>query len=155
MQNFKHGQQFSTAIEGIDIAFSQLDWYSFPSEVQRILPPIMLITQQPNYIKCFGNVLCARKQFRKVSRNILFVQALRVKNIIMGIVCSFFRWLKWCTRTLRCFENFINKSGQVHQTQKTLLRIKFETNKSLVFKWYTRVWFTSIEYLYYSHFSKA
>lgn len=113
----KRGQQFSNAIEGIDIAFSQLDWYLFPSKVQRMLPTVMLITQQPTFIKCFGNVLLARQQFRKVGSNsplnTVFPFKLRLENIIIIVVCSFFRWLKRCTRILRCFGNFINRSASL------------------------------------------
>lgn len=63
---FKLDQQFSNAIDEVDDTNVQLDWYLFPSKIQRVLPIIIQSTQKAVVIKCFGNVLCARIQFQKV-----------------------------------------------------------------------------------------
>ena len=48
-------------------AIYQLDWYTFPSEIQRMLPTLMINAQQEVNIKGFGNVLCTRETFQKVN----------------------------------------------------------------------------------------
>lgn len=45
----------------------QLDWYRFPTEIQRIYPTILAIMQQPIEIVCFGGTTCNRESFKKVS----------------------------------------------------------------------------------------
>lgn len=59
-------QMCTDQFDKIDDEIIQLNWYSFPNEIQRILPAVMLSTQQSAVIKCFGNVLCARVQVKKV-----------------------------------------------------------------------------------------
>lgn len=59
-------QRFSNAIKEIDDVIIQFDWYLFTREIQRVLPTVMQSAQKPYVIICFGNVLCGRKQFRKV-----------------------------------------------------------------------------------------
>lgn len=44
----------------------QLDWYSFPIEVQGMLPIVMIATQQPVVIRGFGNIQCTRNVFNRV-----------------------------------------------------------------------------------------
>lgn len=46
---------------------AQFKWYSFPIEVQRILPIIFIIVQDPAYMGCFGSIKCLRESFKKVS----------------------------------------------------------------------------------------
>lgn len=64
-------QRSSDAIAEIDQVTIQLDWYLFPIELQRVLPTVMQSTQKPVVMKCFGNILYSRKQFRKVSLVVL------------------------------------------------------------------------------------
>lgn len=61
------GERFSNQFESINDQMDQFKWYSFPLEVQRMLPAIILIAQQPVGIECFGSVLCLRESFKKVS----------------------------------------------------------------------------------------
>lgn len=78
---FKHDQRFSNAVEEIDNAIVQLDWYLFPNEVQRFLPIMMQSAQEPIVVKCFGNILCARIQFQKVR----FVLLLLLFSLFVGM----------------------------------------------------------------------
>lgn len=61
------GQRLSIAYNEIDNKINQLDWYLLPMEVQRMLPMLMINTQQPYKIVCFGSILCERETFKIVS----------------------------------------------------------------------------------------
>lgn len=62
-------QHLTDEFDGIDEIFDQSDWYLFPFKIQQLLPTIMLNTQQPVYIKCFGGIPCNRQTFKKVCQN--------------------------------------------------------------------------------------
>lgn len=61
------GQRYSNAYEEIDNVVNQFDWYLFPLKIQRILPTIMMDTQQLYEIMCFGSTNCSRETFKRVS----------------------------------------------------------------------------------------
>lgn len=61
------GQRFSSKFNDISDAINEFKWYSFPLELQRVLPLIILDAQQPVAIKCFGSMMCERDTFKKVS----------------------------------------------------------------------------------------
>lgn len=44
----------------------QLDWYKFPSEIQQILPTLLIGAQQPVFVEGFGNIRCTCEVFKKV-----------------------------------------------------------------------------------------
>lgn len=44
----------------------QIDWNSYPMEIQRILPTIMIVTQKPIYVAFFGSITASRETFRRV-----------------------------------------------------------------------------------------
>ena len=52
--------------EFIDI-IEQFKWYLFPMEIKRILPTIIINTQQPVSTECFGSIACNRDTFKRVS----------------------------------------------------------------------------------------
>lgn len=60
------GQRFSDALDSCDDKLAQLDWYLVPRRIQRMLPMIILNSQQPMIVQCFGNVPCGRETFKKV-----------------------------------------------------------------------------------------
>lgn len=60
-------QRFTSECDRVNDVTDQFNWYSFPNEVQHMLPMIILITQQPISIECFGSVMCSRDTFKKVS----------------------------------------------------------------------------------------
>lgn len=61
------GQQLTNTLGKINDKLEQLDWYLFPTEIQRILPTVMNNIQQPIVIECFGIICASREQFGKVS----------------------------------------------------------------------------------------
>lgn len=61
------GQRISNAFEEIDDEIELFDWYLFSYEMQRMLPLILLVTQQPVKIECFGSISIRREYFKKVS----------------------------------------------------------------------------------------
>lgn len=63
------GQRFNLAFDECSTTVEQLEWYSFPLDVQRLLPLILNFTQQPIEIKCFGSVACDREAFKYVRIN--------------------------------------------------------------------------------------
>ena len=50
----------------INDIFGQLDWYLFPEKIQKMLPIVLAMTQQPIEIGCFGSIACTRETFKKV-----------------------------------------------------------------------------------------
>lgn len=64
------GQRFSNAFSEVGDAFSQLDFYLLPIEIQRILPPVIMYMQKPMFVQFFGNLSATREQFKKVSTNL-------------------------------------------------------------------------------------
>lgn len=42
-------------------------WYLFPHDVQRLLPTILIIVQQPVELECFGGIACNRELAKRVS----------------------------------------------------------------------------------------
>lgn len=63
------GQQFSDAFEEVNDKIEAFDWYLFPSELQRMLPMIMVVAQQPVELKCFGSISAVREISKKVGIN--------------------------------------------------------------------------------------
>lgn len=62
------GQRTSNEADEIDDAFSQIDWYLLPVEVQRILPIMIIYMKEPIAVEFFGTLSCSREQFKKVSQ---------------------------------------------------------------------------------------
>lgn len=61
------GERVSNRFDVIDDVLCQFEWYDLPLEVQKMLPIIMMSTQQTVVFKGFGNILLLREVFRKVS----------------------------------------------------------------------------------------
>lgn len=59
--------RFSNSYNEIANAIDQLNWYSFPGEVQRMLPLVIAIARKPVALEVFGSVLCQRDIFAEVS----------------------------------------------------------------------------------------
>lgn len=62
------GQQFCDAFGNLNYSLGQLGWYFLPIEIQRLLPMIIINSQQPMLVKCYGNISCERDTFKKVNR---------------------------------------------------------------------------------------
>lgn len=59
----------------------QSDWYTFPFEIQRTLPTVILAAQQPIGICIFGSARCSRHSFENVSVFFIFHYKSTSKNI--------------------------------------------------------------------------
>lgn len=60
------GQRITDAFEPNEKILGELDWYSFPLELQRNLPIIWAVAQKPVALKCFGRIKCSRDSLKKV-----------------------------------------------------------------------------------------
>lgn len=54
------------AFNEIDI-YNQSIWYTFPIDVQRLIPIITVNSKKSAVIQTFGNILCNRKTFKRVN----------------------------------------------------------------------------------------
>lgn len=61
------GQRINIAFDECSAMIDQFEWYSFPTDIQRLLPLIMDFTQQPVKLKCFGSMAVDRETFKCVS----------------------------------------------------------------------------------------
>lgn len=60
-------QRVNLAFDECGQMVEQFEWYSFPDEIQRMLPLILQLTQQPVDINCFGSSAWNRETFKYVS----------------------------------------------------------------------------------------
>lgn len=62
------GQRITDAFDNIDEVLNELDWYLLPIDTKKILPLILINTQDIVALKCFGSILCGREAFKNVSK---------------------------------------------------------------------------------------
>lgn len=60
------GERVSGRFDEIDKMICRLGWYSFPIEVQRMLPFVMMATHKPVIFRGFSNILLTRETFKQV-----------------------------------------------------------------------------------------
>ncbi|XP_031622113.1 odorant receptor 94b-like [Contarinia nasturtii] len=60
------GEELTTAFEELTNEIYRCEWNLFPNCVQRILPIVLQISQQPVQIKGFASFVCSRDTFKKV-----------------------------------------------------------------------------------------
>lgn len=61
------GQKVTDQFSEIDDMIYFSDWYTFPKEIQRILPTVLMTAQQPVILEGFANLKCTREAFNKVN----------------------------------------------------------------------------------------
>lgn len=61
------GQRLTNACAQKADEIGKLEWYLLSREIQRMLPIILIGTQQPIELECFGGVTGIRETFKKVS----------------------------------------------------------------------------------------
>lgn len=66
------GEQLRRRFDEINNAICDLDWYTFPPHVQRMIPTILLSAQNPPELMAYGGVSSSRITFKAVSFNIHF-----------------------------------------------------------------------------------
>lgn len=61
------GENVSTQFGQIDNLIYCCDWYTFPKDIQRLLPIVMMAAQEPVVLQGFINLKCTRDAFKKVN----------------------------------------------------------------------------------------
>lgn len=59
-------ESLSTAFDEVNDVVDQLDYYLFPNAMQKILPFIIMNTQRPVVVECFGKIKCNLETFKRV-----------------------------------------------------------------------------------------
>lgn len=80
------GQKLTNQFDELNDALYMCDWYSFPLENQRMLPTILIATQQSVALKGFGNILCSRETSKSVS---VFNLKIYFNEILLWIILIF------------------------------------------------------------------
>lgn len=65
------GEDVSNHFYELNDTIYQSEWYAFPIEVQRMLPILLMTTQKQVVPRGFGNLLCIRESFKKVTTSFL------------------------------------------------------------------------------------
>lgn len=60
------GERLTGRFDEIDMALCECDWYTFPIGIQKMLPMLLISTQNPVVLQGFFNVSCTRESFKKV-----------------------------------------------------------------------------------------
>lgn len=60
------GERSTGIFSAMDEAINDIDWHLYPIEIQRMLPIIMIVTQKPIFVKCFGSIAVTRETFKMV-----------------------------------------------------------------------------------------
>lgn len=60
------GERMSMSFVEVGDEIGELDWYAFPIEIQKMLPIVLIDSQKPIAIRCFGSIFCGREIFKKV-----------------------------------------------------------------------------------------
>lgn len=63
-------QRISDQYDELNDIFGQIKWYLFPMKIQRLLPLIVMSTQELVSIECFGSIACDRETSKKVINTI-------------------------------------------------------------------------------------
>lgn len=73
--------RLETSFSEINVAICKLQWYSYPINIQRMLVPCLIYTQQPVVIAFFGSIAGNREQFKKASKIFPnFIIETRIRN---------------------------------------------------------------------------
>lgn len=60
------GHRLSKSFDKIDLDIGRLHWYKFPVQLWKMLPILMVGTQEPVTLRVFGSIFCAREDFKNV-----------------------------------------------------------------------------------------
>lgn len=63
------GDTLTTRFEKVNATLCACSLNEFPSEIQKIIPTMVAITQKPVYIEGFMNVRCTREVLQKVQKH--------------------------------------------------------------------------------------
>lgn len=103
------GERVSNGFVEVYGVFCQYQWYLFPINVQRMLPNLLIIAQQPVALQGPGKSLCTRETFKKVclktnflNYNLIIIR--RLKRVycyvnffqVIDIGFTLFRFVMFC-----------------------------------------------------------
>lgn len=60
------GEEVSATFEDVADEIYQCEWDSFPYQIRRILPIVMIVAQDPVQIKGYGGIPCSLDRYKKV-----------------------------------------------------------------------------------------
>lgn len=80
------GQMMSNNLEEMKDILWQSEWYSFPIEIQRMLPMAVANTQRPILVHGFGNLLFHRQSIKQVSAITMFTIVRNKKHQILHVI---------------------------------------------------------------------
>lgn len=60
-------QRITNSFDEISEKIEAFEWNSFPQEIQKLLPILLIGAQQPVVFECFGGISALRETFKKVS----------------------------------------------------------------------------------------
>lgn len=60
------GERVAKQFDLFDDKLNLCKWYLFPIDVQRMLLIFICDTQQPKFVRGFGNIICTRDSFKSV-----------------------------------------------------------------------------------------
>lgn len=60
------GNNISVKFYGINNALYDLDWNTFPQAIRRMMPTILIVSQQPQQLTAFGGGKISRETFKRV-----------------------------------------------------------------------------------------
>lgn len=60
------GNNISVQFGAINDALYDLDWNTFPVEIGRMMPTILIVSQQPQQLTAFGGTQSSRDTFKRV-----------------------------------------------------------------------------------------
>lgn len=70
------GQRITNRFEQLDDSFGQCNWYLFPIEMKKMFVITTAISQQPIFIRGYGNVFCSCETLKRVSLILNFLLGL-------------------------------------------------------------------------------
>lgn len=62
------GERLSFKFEEINDRYDQFAWYRFPSNIQCMLPVLIMVAQKPVRLCVFGKISCGRITLKTVSK---------------------------------------------------------------------------------------
>lgn len=65
------GESVSDHFNLIPNVIYYLDWYTFPKDIQKMIPTIMMVSQQPIVLQAFASLKCTREAFKQVMKLII------------------------------------------------------------------------------------
>lgn len=60
------GERLSDQYNDIDIKLFQSNWYTFPKDIQKLIPILLNGTKRPAVLRGIGNIILKRKAFKNV-----------------------------------------------------------------------------------------